>query len=150
MRVEEDEVVFLLRTVDVIRVNGEAPAHGLPDLRIMAGLVQTGIAFQNVKQGIHGLIGHDAVFRELLVRFRTPVDGEGFQISFLIRAVLFDEMEDAEGQLQGFLIARKTVIGAKSVQGKSLVIGVLCGIGRLAVIGDRPENAAVFFIHTVF
>ena len=147
--IKEDQIALQFRVVDLVHVDIQGPAHRLAHFFLMAGLVQTGVAFQYVEQGVHGLVRHDTVFRELFVGFRLPVDGEGFQISDLIGAVVLDQVENAQCQFQSFLIAGQPVIGTQCVQCKGLVVGMFGGIQRFAIIGQRPVDAAVFLIHTV-
>ena len=102
-----------------------------------------------MQQGVHGLSRHDAVFRELFVAFRLPVDGKSFEVALGVGAVLLDQVENFFGPVKCSLLAGQAVVCRQRIDGKALIVGVLGGVQRFAGVVTAPVHTAVFHIVTV-
>ena len=66
-----------------------------------------------------------------------------------IRAAIWVKLKDKQTGRQFFFLTGCRIVRRKRIYGKCLVVNMLCGILRSAVVSNGPENAAVFFIEAV-
>ena len=102
-----------------------------------------------MEQGVHGLVGHDAVLGQLFVALRLPVHRKGLEVALCVGAAALDEAEQLQRPVQGGLLPGQPVVGGQGVDGKSLVVGVLGGVQRAAQSVAAPVDAAVFPVKAV-
>ena len=102
-----------------------------------------------MKQGIHGSVRHNAVFGKLVVCSRCKGSVQCFLVAAFIKALLLNDTEKLHGMRQCFFLTGCRIVRRKRIYGKCLVVNMLCGILRSAVVSNGPENATVFFIEAV-
>ena len=99
-----------------------------------------------MQKGVHRLFRHHAVFAELFVTGRLPVCGKCLQIPLFIRASRFHELKQRLCLLKRAAAPACLCICRKRVNGKCLIVGMLCAVAHRAVRVNRPEYAAIFLI----
>ena len=119
-------------------------------LRELCYPVKLCIGFKYMKQGIHGLLSDNTVFRKLVIFHFMEFLVKSFLITDLISALRLNDMEQLLCHGKSFLIMGCLIIRGKCINRECLIVGMLGCILRCAVILHGPENTAVFLIHAVF
>ena len=96
-----------------------------------------------MEQRVHRPGSHHAVFAQFLIAFRGEIRLQRFQVAPLVPAPALDDPEQVHCPVQRFLLPGQPVVSRKAVDRKRLAVGMLGGVRRFSVKGDRPEDAAV-------